>query len=310
MLRILISVLALSAALEAAVLPEQFGSYKRGAVQGLPPQDRAVWDEFGFEEGEKATYNGPAGDIDVSAWRFRDTTGAFAAQQAQRSGVQRDNYLLQFEAGEPTKADVDELSKRLPKRSSSSLPPLFGYLPASGRVKQSERYILGASSLARFEPRISAQVAAFERGAEAQTARYRSGQNELQLTVFSYPTPQLAIERFRQFEQIPNIAARRSGTLIVVIPEAKGSRHATKLLESVNYNPKLTWNEYVPKATTQDAAKMILAISVLAAGLIVASLILGLFFGGSKVLARKFGMKPAEEDFTALHISDRSEPVS
>ena len=112
----------------------------------------------------------------------------------------------------------------------------------------------------------------------------------------------MAIERLRQFQKLERAAVRRSGTLIAVVPEGKDSPDAASLIEQVNYTPNLMWNEYVPKNTPQDAAKMILAISVLAAGLIVASVIMGLFFGGGKVLARKFGMQPAEEDFTSLHL--------
>lgn len=166
--------------------------------------------------------------------------------------------------------------------------------------------MLGPDSLSQAEPRISRELASFDRGAEAVTARYRLPGSEVQLTILSYPTPQMAIERLRTFRgALPSAAVKRAGTLIAVIPEAEGNAAAVKLLEDVRYSPKLTWNEYVPKHTTQDAANMILAISVLAMGLIVASLTLGLFFGGSKILARRFGWQSAAEDFTSLHISQR-----
>jgi len=161
---------------------------------------------------------------------------------------------------------------------------------------------LGPDALGRFEGRIPSQVASFERGAEAASAHYKTRGGELQLTVFQYPTPQMAIERTRHFEKLEGAAVKRSGTLIAVVPDGKAHPEALKLVEAVRYTPNLMWNEYVPKHTTQDAAKMILAISVLATGLIVASVVLGLFFGGSKLLARRFGMRPPEEDFTSLHL--------
>jgi hypothetical protein len=190
----------------------------------------------------------------------------------------------------------------LPDQVSTSLPPLYGFLPARGRVANSERYLLGTNSLGRFEPRIPASLASFDRGAEAQAAKYRKGGAEVQMTIISYPTPQMAIERARAFASLAGAAVKRSGPLLAVIPEGAGQPGAEKLLEEVSYNPNFTWNEYVPKHTTQDAARMILAISALAAGLIVASLGMGLFFGGSKVLAKRFGMSHADEGFTSLHL--------
>jgi hypothetical protein len=90
--------------------------------------------------------------------------------------------------------------------------------------------------------------------------------------------------------------------LIAVVPDGRGNPLAKKLLAGIEYRPNIMWNEYVPKHTTQDAANMILAISMLAAGLIVSSLVLGLFFGGGKILAKRFGFKGADDELTSLHI--------
>jgi hypothetical protein len=179
---------------------------------------------------------------------------------------------------------------------------LYGYLPQRGRVANSERYLLGNSSLAKFEPRIPAELAALDRGAEAQLARYRSGGSEFQLTVISYPTPQMAIAFARKFGELDGVAARRTGPLITVIPEGVSVAAANRLLQEINYSPNFTWNEYVPKNTPQDAAKMILAIVALAGALIVLSVVLGLMFGGSKLLAKRLGWASTDETFTSLHL--------
>lgn len=273
------------------------------AFSAVPP-DKDLWTEFGYEATEQPEY---VPGVKVTAWRFHDPTGAFAARESQgpasATWVQSGNYLLAFENGPvPGSETIQRISSKLPKWSSTPLPPLAGYLPAKAKVAGTDRYLLGPTALQRFEPRIPQEVASFDRGAEGAQARYKLGGSELLLTVFQYPTPQMAIERLRQFQKLERAAVRRSGTLIAVVPEAKDRPEAVKLIAQVNYTPNLMWNEYVPKNTPQDAAKMILAISLLAAGLIVASIVMGLFFGGGKVLARKFGMQPAEEDFTSLHL--------
>ena len=55
-------------------------------------------------------------------------------------------------------------------------------------------------SLAQFEPRVSPDLAGFDKGAEAQLARYKMPSGEAQVLLLSYPTPQIAGERFREFE--------------------------------------------------------------------------------------------------------------
>ena len=274
------------------------------ALSAVTPPDKDLWTEFGYEATEQPEY---APGAKVTAWRFHDPTGAFAARESQGKAaatlVQTGNYLLAFENGPvPGPDTIQKISSKLPRWSNTPLPPLAGYLPAKAKVAGTDRYLLGPTALMRFEPRIPIEVASFDRGAEAAQAKYTVGGSEMLLTVFQYPTPQMAIERLRQFQKLERAAVRRSGTLIAVVPEGKDSPHAAKLIEQVNYTPNLMWNEYVPKNTPQDAAKMILAISLLAAGLIVASVVMGLFFGGGKVLARKFGMQTAEEDFTSLHL--------
>jgi hypothetical protein len=114
----------------------------------------------------------------------------------------------------------------------------------------------------------------------------------------------MAIERTREFEKA-GFAVRRSGPLVSVVPEAADGSGAEKLLAEIEYKPSLTWNEWVPKDTPQDAAKMILAISMLAAGLIVASVLLGIVFGGSKSVLRKLGMRGAGDELTTLGLTEK-----
>src|SRR4051812_32220259 len=128
MLRSLVFLVTLSAAIQAAVLPEQFGSLKRsGAVESAAPNDRQLWDEFGFDTGETAVYAGPNGTVTVFLWKFKDTTGAFAAQQALGSGVQYRNYVVSVANGTAPDADLRQLTSKLPSTETEALPPLFAH---------------------------------------------------------------------------------------------------------------------------------------------------------------------------------------
>jgi hypothetical protein len=317
--RLILPLAALS--LNAALLPEKFAGYTRASEPAsVKPAEPEVWEEYGLAAAERAEYSSGTRAVAITAFRLKDPTGAFAAFQWQRpaeaqsgdtaasvpggSLVMHANYLIRSE-GKLSPVDAQELYKQLPAIVRTSLPPLYAYLPKRGRVPNSERYLLGNTSLARFEPRISADLAALDRGAEAQVARYRSGGSEMQVTLISYPTPQMATVYARKFEGMPGVAFRRSGPILAVVPEAAGNPAAEKLLAEINYAPSLTWSEYVSKDTPQDAAKMILAIVALASGLIVLSLVLGLTFGGSKFLAKRMGWARADDGFTSLHLEGK-----
>jgi hypothetical protein len=314
MLRCLILALC-AASLHAAILPESFSGFSRTASSPVSLEDRPVWNEFGLDAAERADYTAGDRKVAVTAYRMKDPTGAFAAFQWQRPGnansaqtaatvpggklVIHANYLLSI-SGDVTPAEQTELQGKLPGVLNSSLPPLPRYLPVKGRVANSERYVLGPVSLARFEPRISPELASFERGAELQLARYRTRSGEIQFVIASYPTPQMAMERLRAFGSLTDAALARSGPMVVAaLPK---NQEAEKLVQSVSYQPKLTWTEHVSKDTPQDAAEMILAISMLAGVLIVASVLLGMIFGGVRFGLGRFGIQTADHSLTTLKI--------
>jgi hypothetical protein len=307
--------------LSAAILPETFAAYKRAAAAPVTPDTAALWAEYGLNEAEKASYTGPGQNFTITAYRMKDPTGAFAAFQWQRPQsaqsaltsatvaggalIVHDNYLLRIEGEAPHPSSLTDLYRQLPQVNRSSLPPLYGYLPARNRIPNSERYLLGTRALAQFAPAISPELAAFDRGAEAQVARYRGDDSYFQLVLFSYPTPQMAMERATRFGRLGGAIVRRSGPLLAVVPDGAGRPFAEALVNQITYAPNLTWNEYVSKDTPQDAAKMILAIAALAGGLITSAILLGIVFGGSKVLAGRFGIAPADEGFTTLHLDGK-----
>jgi hypothetical protein len=314
MLRCLILAIC-AASLGAAVLPDQFAGFRRLSTSTPVLENRAVWDEFGFQSAETAEYAAGGRKVSITAYRMKDPTGSFAAFQWQRpanaaSGltsatvpggkmVIHANYLLSV-SGSIHPAEQAELHGKLPDLVHSSLPALPGYLPVKGRIANSERYVLGPASLVQFEPRISAGVASFDRGAEVQMARYRPRGGEVQLAIVAYPTPQMAMERLKEFASLPDAVAARSGPMVIVGLPA--SPDAEALVKSVSYQPKLSWTEHVSKNTPQDAAQMILAICVLAGVLITASVLLGLVFGGFRIAVGRFGIQTADHSLTTLNI--------
>lgn len=293
-------VLCLTAGLQAAILPEQFGSYKRVSSGPINVDDRPVWDEYGLKTAERADYDAGNGKVSVSLWKLGDTTGALAASQWLQPGVtQYGSYVLRLE-GQLGPEDLKQLESKLPKVDRTANPNLPGFLPARERVKDSERYVLGPASLAKFEPRVGADLAAFHKGAEGQIARYKTNTGEAQLLLLSYPTPQIAGERFREFEKRQDLRTRRYGPMVAVVFDGAPDA-ADKILAGISYRPSITWSERVPKQ--ENVGEMILAICILAGALMLASLVLGVMFGGLRQLfGSRFGVQSIDDNFTSLHL--------
>jgi hypothetical protein len=299
--------LLLAVAASAAVLPEQFGEYKKVARGVVDIADRPIWNEYGFQTAERADYDRAGSRVSISVWHLKDATGAYAASQWLQAGVvQHGNYLLRVD-GQLSATELGQLQSKLTRVDRAANPSLPRFLPAKDRVKGSERYILGPVSLAKFEPRVPADLAGFDKGAEGQLARYQTEGGEAPLLLLSYPTPQIAGDRYRALEKRSDLKARRHGPMVAVVFDA-APPVAEKLLASVAYQPKVSWSEPVPK--NENPGDMILAICILAGILMAASVALGLFFSGFHIMifGSKFGVQAIDQNFTSLHLGDYHKP--
>jgi hypothetical protein len=298
-----VALLMSATGLQGAFLPETFGSYKRVATSGVEITDRPVMDEYGFQAAEHANYEDGGKKFAITAWRLKDSTGAFAATQLLQPGVvQHGNYVLRVD-GALAAADLAQLKDKLPKPDRSAYPNLSSYFPEKDKMKWSERYVLGPVSLGLLEPRIPGDLAGFNKGAEGQIARYKTAEGgEAKLVLFSYPTPQIAGERFREFEKRQEWKARRHGPMVALALDAAPDA-AEALLSSVTYKPKVSWSEHVPK--DENPGDMIEAIAYLALALIAASVVMGMFMGGFRQLfGSRFGVQAIDRNFTSLHLTD------
>jgi|SRR5579872_3637544 len=314
--------------LGAAILPDQIGDFARGAVNSVAAQDAALYQEFGFISAEQAEYASPgknhAKHFTATAWRLRDSTGALALFEARRPDnatpaklsalsaktpegaiFAYGNYVFQVSGEVPEQKDLEMLFSQLPQLDNAPLPALAANLPQEGLIPNSERYILGPVSLARFEPRIAPSLAAFHLGTEGQLGRYRSPKGDLTLAIFSYPTPNIARERDQEFGKLPGTVAKRSGPLVGVIVQPPDPDAAEGVLAGVQYAGNLTLNEKVPVNQGLLGYKLFLNIFVLTGVLVALSIVAGIGFGGFRILRRKLGKPGHDDPFQLLRIGDK-----
>ena len=286
------------------------------------PAHPALLREFSFTDFEAASFTRSDRTLQVRAARFADATGAFGAfsfyqqpqMQAESIGDQalsigsrvlfyRGHVLVDVKLDRVTAmsaADLRQLAAALPQPApSASRPPgLPSYLPAEAREPSSSRYVLGPEGLGAVGAPLPAEVLDFSRNPEIALATYRTGQGSATLMVIAYPTPQIAAERLRAVAAyrpppVPGapetglaFMAKRTGPLVAVVAGEVSPEEAKALLSQVNYDADVTWNERT-NSPRDNIGNLIIAVFTLIGVLLLFALVIGIFFGGVRILAKR-----------------------
>ena len=309
-----------------AIFPDNWGLAKAsGKPEPIGVEDKALVEELGFEAGEKATYEGSMGKFSVQTWRFKDPTSALvyyfatlpeglgkaggpllkaeplALTAPRRLFLAHGNYILRVEGWVPSPKDLKVLYESFNKLDQSSLPVLPGYLPVEGRKAGSERYIIGPSTLERYEGRIGAGTAAFSMGAEAVTADYGSAGR---LSIFNYPTHDMARQRVDEFRKLAGSVVKRSGPLVAVVLGSSDPDSTERMLAKVNYQAALTWNEPSQESVIRGVGSMMLSIFELAGVLTALAVGTGVMFGLLRYARRRYSKTDVDDPMITLNLSD------
>jgi hypothetical protein len=326
-MRILLCLLAALAPAWSAIWPDQIPPFFRTSAAPVAIQaDRAVWEEYGFDEAEKAVFEAGGKRYTTTAWRFRDGTGAMAAYQWIRPegakpveivslGVSAKggllmvygNYVLQWEGHMPTEPELRFVFDRLPRLDQSPRPAFVDAFPSRGLVDNSERYILGPESLKKFEPRIAPSLAAFHYGTEAQQGRFRVNGKDLSLLLFNYPTPNAARERMAEFQKIPGAFVKRAGPMLAVVMPPADADAAEIVLGNIRYRANITWSDTTSNETElQRFGRFILNVFMFIGILILFSVVSGVaVMGARRLFNRDRGGAGGGEPMIVLDLRDK-----
>ncbi len=146
------------------------------------------------------------------------------------------------------------------------------------------------------------------------TQDYSSKDGQLTLTLVEYPTPQIAGERLRALQSAKktnanSFLARRTGPILDVVTGAVGSSEAQSLLHSVNYEAEVTWDEATSVLPRNNIGNLIVGIFALVGIILLISIIFGVFFGGIRILAKRFFPdrvfdRPENVEIIQLHLEE------
>lgn len=314
--------LLLPSVLSAAILPDTIGAWKRGDPQPLAAPDPAVWEEYGLQDSERAPYADGAREFSISAWRFQDATGALAAFDHVRPGdakpatlmgtsaanakdtvVAAGNYLFVFNGYAIKPEELSHVVATVPRYAHSPLPTLPKYMPP-GPEANSERYIVGPRSLARFAPSIPPSAAGFRFSAEAEAARFGTPKHETTLVVFSYPAMEMARDRLPEFQKIPGAMVKRSGPLVAIALNPASADEGERLLSQVKYQAEVTVPHRVP-GLKDNPGNLFLNIFILCCVLAGFCIVSGLVVGGLRILFRRAGDSGEGDGMITLHLTGR-----
>lgn len=314
--------------LSAAILPDNIGPFHKSGSTTPALQNKSVWDEYGLQDSEEATFENAGKTLHVLAYRLQDATGGLAAFQWQRPADARPdpkladltklaastesrevvvlgNHLLILDGYHPTSEELSTVFRSLPRQEAGPLPTLPDHLPGGLLVPDSERYVLGPASLAQFDPEVSPSAAAFHLGTEVQSGVYKTASGEqLKMAIFSFPTPDAARGQQAVLGNIPKSIVKRAGPLVAVVFSPKDTDAAEKLLAQVRYEASVTTGQK-PLTKKDNVGNFMLNTFMLIGILLVFCLLSGLMFGLFRSVFRRGGETGEGDQMISLHLGDR-----
>jgi len=311
----------------------------------------ALLKEYGFTDLVLANYTRDDGrKLTIKAARFADTSGAYGAftyykmpqmlnEKIGDLGTSLNERVLFYRGDILVDGLFDRLSVMsaaelrelagllpLPAGSNGNLPGLPAYLPRESYVKNSAKYVVGPVGLEKIGAPLPSQLVDFSAGAEVVLGEFETAAGRATLMLISYPTPQMAADHLRRIDdarqqkgQPPDSAPltstpifdRRTGPIVVVVAGISAQDEANSLLNSVNYEANVTWNQPASPNKRDNIGNLVWNALLLCAILMGFSLIAGVAFGGVRILVKRFLPakifdRPQDVDFISLHLADRA----
>jgi hypothetical protein len=229
-------------------------------------------------------------------------------------------------------AELRELAGALPQArgNAGKLPTLRNYLPTRGYQKNSEKYVTGPAALDRMNAPLASSAVDFKSDVEVVLAKYTADAGDATLMLIEYPTPQIAAEKLRQIEAAHQVTAqqpgtapivdvgpffdKRTGPIVVIAAGPLSHREAETMLGSISYDADVTWNENTYLDKKNNLANLLFNVIVLCGIVIGLALVVGIGFGGVRILLKKifpgrvFDRAEAME-IISLHLGEEAREV-
>jgi hypothetical protein len=226
----------------------------------------------------------------------------------------------------PSDADLQQLAQTLRKVADRRpFPSIGGHLPEQGKVLRSEHYVLGPQTLSKYVPIGTDDWVGYDYSAETILARYKLGDKEATLLITDYPTQQIAADKFskmlRRFTFDPPgpvpanqtvLFGKRVSSLVAIVYGAPSQQAANKLLDQIQYETQVTWDEPKQSFTEPSFSSMIVGAFLGTGAIMVLAIVAGIGFGGFRLLMKIFlpnKVFDREKQIEILQLGISSKPI-
>jgi hypothetical protein len=281
--------------------------YDEKNIDKLAGKRAATLKHYGVSGATVQDWSGPGGKVRLTLYEMTDASAAYGlftlergADQAGltpvsvgtegfRSGnrefVWQSKYLVKLEGAA---AAADEFAKTISENifGRSRKPPVSSHLPPENLVQGSEKYIVDEASIGR-DLELDASTLGFDDSLEVATADYRVKGRVAHLVLLMYPTQQVAKKYEDQWangedgKQSP--FRKRVGPLIAWVRGSHEPEIAKAILDDVNYESQVTWDQPRPDLSLRQ---VILTIFSFIGVALLFTLVVGVSFGGLRIFVK------------------------
>jgi hypothetical protein len=304
-----------------------------------------VLGEYGFVSSQENVFKKGPEVLDAVVYKMKDSSDAYGlysflqqpemrrANFADHSSISADsalvlagNFVLDVKVRNPAAASrqIDALVAALSSQAEiGSLPTLPSYLPESGRINFSDRYILGPQTLDQLFPDGIGNAVGFNRSGEAEVAEYRLNGRDVKLLLIGLPTDQVAALQLSELQKNFNVNgenqssatplfAKRDARLLAIVAGARNQDEANTLLGQIQMETERSWNEPVPKH--EPPIELMIEGSIIGSILIcMFALVAGFSFGGIRLLVKRLApgkVFDRSADLQVLQLGLGSKPIN
>jgi hypothetical protein len=225
-----------------------------------------------------------------------------------------------------TAADMRSLAAQIPAigGGAAQLPTLNRYFPVE--LQNNGYFAVGPEGAKKAGSPVPTELIDFSASPELSVSTFLGEGGDAKMMLLNYPTPALAraqeeklIEWAKQQKFTPpntlpaegealnTFQTRRVGPIVAVITGAINASEAKLMLEKLHYDAEITLHEPSGLEAKNNIGSLVYAAVLLAFMIIAIALIMGLAFGGFRVMAKRwypgrFVDRPQDVEFIKLDI--------
>jgi hypothetical protein len=281
-------------------------SYDEKNIQELAGKRAPAILAYGFAGAATQSWDGPEGKVRLTLYEMMDPSAAYGLftlernirqrgfqtlplgtegfRLANRSVFWQSRYVVTLEGNA---AAMDAFGRVVSENifGQSRKPPVSSHLPPQNLVQGSEKYLVESSSIGT-DFRLDTEKLGFDDSVEIAAAEYNVDGKTAQLVLLMYPTQQIAKRYAEEWDAASpddSTFRKRAVSLLGLVRGTNDPEVAKAILDGVNLESQVTWNEGPPDITLPQ---IILTIFTFIGIALAFTIVAGVSFGGLRIFVK------------------------